>query len=113
MLPSSAGSITCHCERWCIQARIVFVWNSYAKGGGQRSNVSIPEYLDRRAEGLGDRGRDTVHQAHDDAVRWAAGAMVGMAVTPSFFKYARSRSVSGACFYRGRKQDQCRPVRSL
>src|SRR5262245_47913878 len=30
--------------------RLVFVWNLYAKGGPDLAHVSIPDYLDRRAQ---------------------------------------------------------------
>src|SRR5450432_170947 len=67
--------------------RLVFVWNSYPKGGGGGpTEVSIPDYLDRRTEA----------SAIEDATLFTTRAMtlsagqqpeqlVGLAVTPSFF----------------------------
>lgn len=66
--------------------RLVYVWNSYPKGGGEPSDVSIPDYLDRRSEA----------PAIEDATLFTPRAMtltdgaqpeqlVGLAVTPSFF----------------------------
>jgi predicted permease len=66
--------------------RLVFVWNAYTKGGSEPSRVSIPDYLDRRAEA----------PAIEDAALFTPKAatltgserpeqLVALAVTPSFF----------------------------
>ncbi len=79
--------------------RLVFVWNSYPKGGGEPSNVSIPDYLDRRSEApsIEDATLFTPR-----AITLTDGAqpeqLVGLAVTPSFFTTLRRNPVLGRPF---------------
>src|SRR5450432_1859051 len=79
--------------------RLVFVWNSYPKGGGEPSDVSIPDYLDRRTEA----------PAIEDATLFCERTMTlsdgpqpeqlaGMAVTPSFFTTLRRAPFLGGAF---------------
>jgi predicted permease len=86
--------------------RLVFVWNSYPKAGGEPSNVSIPDYLDRRAES----------PAVEDATLFTARPMtlsdgaqpeqlVGLAVTPSFFTTLRRSPFLGRAF----REEDARP----
>jgi predicted permease len=66
--------------------RLVFIWNSYPKTGSRPSDVSIPDYLDRRAEAsaIEDaalfRVRDMTLTEGDRPEQFRA-----LAVTPSFF----------------------------
>ena len=79
--------------------RLVFVWNSYPKGGGEPSNVSIPDYLDRRSEApaIEDATLFTPR-----AVTLTEGAqpeqVVALAVTPSFFTTLRRYPALGRAF---------------
>jgi predicted permease len=86
--------------------RLVFVWNSYPKAGGEPSDVSIPDYLDRRAES----------PAIEDATLFTARPMtlsegsqpeqlVGLAVTPSFFATLRRNPLMGRPF----REEDARP----
>jgi predicted permease len=79
--------------------RLVFVWNSYPKGGAEPSNVSIPDYLDRRAQA------PAIEDAALFAVRPATLSMdqqpeqlVALAVTPSFFSTLRRGPFLGRAF---------------
>jgi putative ABC transport system permease protein len=79
--------------------RLVAVWNVYAKGGPDFSDVSIPDYLDRRAHA----------PAIEDATLFTprdATLMLGdtpeqipaLAVTPSFFTTLRRGPALGRAF---------------
>ncbi len=46
--------------------RLVFIWNTYPLTGLPQASVSIPDYIDRKTQALGDRGRDAVHDARPD-----------------------------------------------
>ena len=79
--------------------RLVFVWNVYAKGGPELSDVSIPDYLDRRqgAPAIEDAAlftsRDLTLSAGDAPEQIAA-----LAVTPSFFSTLRRGPALGRAF---------------
>ncbi len=66
--------------------RLVFIWNSYPRGGGEPARVSIPDYLDRRAgaAALEDSALFTPRP-----VTLGGGnqpqPLLALAVTPSFF----------------------------
>src|SRR5690349_1964608 len=65
--------------------RLVFIWNSYPKGGSEPSTVSIPDYLDRRGEApaIEESALFTPRPVSlVDAGR--AEPLVALAVTPSF-----------------------------
>ena len=66
--------------------RLVFVWNSYPKGGSEPSRVSIPDYLDRKADApaLEDATLFTPRSA-TISTGDAPEQLVALAVTPSFF----------------------------
>ena len=67
-------------------SRLVYVWNLYAKGGAEVSDVSIPDYLDRRSQApaIEDAAlftpRDVTLLVGD-----VPEQLVALAVTPSFF----------------------------
>ena len=78
--------------------RLVFVWNLYAKGG-ELSDVSIPDYLDRRAQApaIEDAALFTAR----DATLLTGGVpeqLVALAVTPSFFTTLRRGPALGRAF---------------
>jgi putative ABC transport system permease protein len=79
--------------------RLVFVWNVYGKGGPDLSDVSIPDYLDRRAqapaieEATLFRRRDATLLSGD-----APEQIVALAVTPSFFSTLRRGPALGRAF---------------
>ena len=66
--------------------RLVFIWNSYVKGGGEPTRVSIPDYLDRRAEApaIADAALFTPREANLFAGQQPE-SVTALAVTPSFF----------------------------
>jgi predicted permease len=66
--------------------RLVFVWNSYPKGGSEPSRVSIPDYLDRKASApaLEDATLFTPKSA-TISIGGTPEQLVALAVTPSFF----------------------------
>ncbi len=80
-------------------ARLVFVWNLYAKGGTEPSDVSIPDYLDRRAEvpAIEDAAlittRDVALTIGDTPEQ-----VLALAVTPSFFTTLRRGPALGRAF---------------
>ena len=79
--------------------RLVFVWNLYAKGGGELSDVSIPDYLDRRAQAPAIE--DAALFTPRDATLLTGGApeqLVALAVTPSFFTTLRRGPALGRAF---------------
>ena len=86
--------------------RLVFVWNSYPRGGGDPTRVSIPDYLDRRAgaPALEDAALFTPHTA-----TLSSGdrpqQLLALAVTPSFFSTLGRDPVLG----RGFTPEQARP----
>jgi predicted permease len=66
--------------------RLVFVWNSYPKGGSEPSRVSIPDYLDRKASAPA--LEDATLFTPKSATLSTGGApeqLVALAVTPTFF----------------------------
>ena len=79
--------------------RLVFVWNVYAKGGADVSDVSIPDYLDRRADApaIEDAAlftpRDVALSIGDTPEQ-----VVALAVTPSFFSTLRRGPALGRAF---------------
>jgi predicted permease len=79
--------------------RLVYVWNVYAKGGPDFADVSIPDYLDRRAAApaIEDAALMTVRDA-----ALAAGdvpeQITALAVTPSFFSTLRRGPALGRAF---------------
>src|SRR5262245_13197955 len=79
--------------------RLVFVWNVYGKGGPDLSDVSIPDYLDRRkdAPAIEDAAlftrRDKTLTAGDTPEQ-----IVALAVTPSFFTTLRRGPALGRAF---------------
>ena len=79
--------------------RLVFVWNLYAKGGGELSDVSIPDYLDRRAQAPAIE--DAALFTPRDATLLTGGGpeqLVALAVTPSFFTTLRRGPALGRAF---------------
>ena len=66
--------------------RLVFVWNSYPKGGSPPSDVAIPDYLDRRAaaSAIADAALFTVREL-TLTVGEQPEQVRALAVTPSFF----------------------------
>src|SRR5438270_2382879 len=66
--------------------RLVFVWNSYPKGGSEPSRVSIPDYLDRKASApaLADATLFTPKTA-TISTGGVPEQLVALAVTPTFF----------------------------
>jgi predicted permease len=79
--------------------RLVFVWNVYAKGGPGLADVSIPDYLDRRAAvpAIEDAAlfttRDVALSAGD-----VPEQVVALAVTPSFFSTLGRGPARGRAF---------------
>ena len=79
--------------------RLVYVWNVYTKGGGERSAVSIPDYLDRRAQAPAIE--DAALFTPRDATLLAGSVpeqLVTLAVTPSFFTTLRRGPALGRAF---------------
>jgi predicted permease len=82
--------------------RLVFIWNSYPKGGSEPSDVSIPDYLDRRAgaSAIEDaalfRLRDMTLMAGEQPEQFRA-----LAVTPSFFSTLGRGPFLGRAFTAG------------
>jgi predicted permease len=79
--------------------RLVYVWNVYTKGGGEPSDVSIPDYLDRRA--LAPAIEDAALFTPRDATLLAGPVpeqLVALAVTPSFFTTLRRGPALGRGF---------------
>jgi predicted permease len=79
--------------------RLVYVWNVYTKGGGEPSDVSIPDYLDRRA--LAPAIEDAALFTARDATLLAGSVpeqLVALAVTPSFFTTLRRGPALGRGF---------------
>ena len=79
--------------------RLVFVGNLYAKSGGEVSSVSIPDYLDRRAQApaIEDAALFTAR----DATLLSNGVpeqLIALAVTPSFFTTLRRGPALGRAF---------------
>src|SRR5262245_15040777 len=79
--------------------RLVFVWNVYARGGPDFADVSIPDYLDRRA------GAPAIEDAALLTTRDATlvigdvpEQVVALAVTPSFFSTLRRGPALGRAF---------------
>jgi predicted permease len=79
--------------------RLVFVYNLYATGGAGPDDVSIPDYLDRRAQApaIEDAGlftpRDATLMMGDSPEQ-----VVALAVTPSFFSTLRRGPALGRAF---------------
>jgi predicted permease len=79
--------------------RLVAVWNVYAKGGPELSDVSIPDYLDRRAQAPAIEDatlftmRDATLLTGDTPEQIRA-----LAVTPSFFTTLRRGPALGRAF---------------
>src|SRR4051812_40717529 len=79
--------------------RLVFVWNMYAKGGPELSDVSIPDYLDRRAQAPAIE--DAALFTPRDATLFAGDVpeqIAALAVTPSFFSTLRRGAALGRAF---------------
>ena len=79
--------------------RLVFVWNVYAKGGPDLSDVSIPDYLDRRAQApaIEDAALFTRRDA-TLTIGETPEQIVALAVTPSFFSTLRRGPALGRAF---------------
>jgi putative ABC transport system permease protein len=83
-------------------SRLVYVWNMYAKGGPELSDVSIPDYLDRRSQAPAIE--DAALFTPRDATLLAGGApeqVVALAVTSSFFTTLRRGPALGRAFGEG------------
>ena len=79
--------------------RLVYVWNMYTKGGGERSDVSIPDYLDRRS--LAPAIEDAALFTPRDATLLEGPVpeqLLSLAVTPSFFTTLRRGPALGRGF---------------
>ena len=50
--------------------RLVFVWNAYPLMGLPQASVSIPDYIDRKDPGAGDRGRHAVYHPQPEPRGW-------------------------------------------
>jgi putative ABC transport system permease protein len=82
--------------------RLVFVWNRYTKSGPDLSDVSIPDYLDRRAQApaIEDAALFTTRDV-TLSVGDAPQQVVALAVTPSFFTTLRREPALGRGFAAG------------
>ena len=81
--------------------RLVFIWNSYVKGGGEPTRFSIPDYLDRRAEApaIADAALFTPREVNLFAGQQPE-SVTALAVTPSFFStLGRGASLGRAFTY--------------
>src|ERR1051326_4327785 len=69
------------------EARLVWIWNRYGKAGEERSSVSIPDYLDRKAEApsIEDASLFTERTVALTREGAAPEQLRALAVTPSFF----------------------------
>jgi predicted permease len=66
--------------------RIVFIWNAYKKAGHEFSNVSIPDYLDRRAEAPAIADAALVTPVRTSlSISGQPEQVIALNVTPSFF----------------------------
>ena len=82
--------------------RLVFVWNSYPRTGLPQASVSIPDYLDRRAQApaiedatlFTNRSVTLAEGGQPEQVR-------ALAVTPSFFSTLRRQPALGRGFTEG------------
>ena len=79
--------------------RLVFVWNSYPKGGNEPSRVSIPDYLDRRA-GAAAIEDATLFTPRDATLSGSEQPeqILALAVTPSFFSTLGRGPLLGRAF---------------
>jgi predicted permease len=79
--------------------RLVFVTNYYAVGGGEPSSVSIPDYLDRRAEApaIEDAALFTSREA-TLILGTTPEQVAALRVTPSFFTTLRRGPALGRAF---------------
>src|SRR5918993_5333939 len=79
--------------------RLVFVSNYYAAGGGEPSSVSIPDYLDRRAEApaIEDAALFTSREA-TLILGTTPEQVAALRVTPSFFTTLRRGPALGRAF---------------
>jgi len=79
--------------------RLVFVWNAYPKGGSEPSDVSIPDYLDRRAQApsIEDAALFTPRNATLSSGE-RPEQLVALAVTPTFFSTLQRAPVAGRAF---------------
>ena len=80
-------------------SRLVYVWNLYAKGGTELSDVSIPDYLDRRSQApaIEDAALFTPRDA-TLVLGDTPEQLVALAVTPSFFTTLRRGPALGRAF---------------
>jgi predicted permease len=86
--------------------RLVFVWNSYPRGGGEPSRVSIPDYLDRRSQA---RSLEEAALFTPRTITLGGGGrpeqLTALAVTPSFFTTLGRDPMLGRAF----TADQAQP----
>jgi predicted permease len=79
--------------------RLVFVWNQYGKGGGAPAHVSIPDYMDRRADAPAIEDA-TLFQPRQASLMSGEQPeqLTALAVTPSFFSTLRRGPLLGRAF---------------
>lgn len=86
--------------------RLVFIWNSYPKTGLPQASVSIPDYIDRKAQAP---AIEDATLFTNRSVTLAEGGQPqqvrALAVTPSFFSTLRRQPILG----RGFTEDEARP----